>query len=67
MNGLTRIQMQFRRSWKPLPTNSPRARYLHADLVNAVFITPQSIPSGIYTWRNAMFLAIPGASSGADK
>jgi hypothetical protein len=27
-----------------------------------VLITPQSIPSGIYTWRNAMFLAIPDAS-----
>jgi hypothetical protein len=67
MNGLTRIQMQFRRSWKPLPTNSPRARYLHADVVKAVLIMPQSIPSGIYTSRNAMFLAIPDAPSGADK
>jgi hypothetical protein len=35
--------------------------------VNAVFITPQSIPSGIYTWRNSMLLAIPDALSGADK
>ena len=34
----------------------------YADL-----ITPQSIPSRIYTWRNAMFLAIPDAPSGADK
>ena len=64
MNG---INANSRRSWKPLPTNSPRARYLHADLVNAELITPQSIPSGIYTWRNAMLLAIPDASSGADK
>jgi hypothetical protein len=37
------------------------------DLINADLITPQSIPSRIYTWRDAMFLAIPDAPSGADK
>jgi hypothetical protein len=49
------------------PNKFTRARYLHADLVNADLIMTQSIPSRIYTWRNAMFLAIPDAPSGADK